>query len=41
MNRRKKKENDTFCTFPGREDQIATSAKLLDINHESYGFSVN
>ena len=31
--------NDTFCTSLGRDDQIATSAKLLDIVYESYGFS--
>ena len=29
----------TFCTFPGRENEITTIAKLLDIIHESYGFS--
>ena len=25
----------------GRDDQIATSAKLLDIMHESYEFSID
>ena len=36
MHRRK---NKTFCTSTGRDDQVATSAKLLDITYESYGFS--
>ena len=34
-----KKENDYFCTSSGRDDQIATSAKLFDIAYKSYGFS--
>ena len=33
----RRKENDAFCTSPGRDDQIATSAKLHDITYESYG----
>ena len=42
MHRTKKgKENDTFCTSSGRDDQIATNAKLLDITYESYGFSTD
>ena len=31
MRRRKRRKYDTFCTFPGRDDEIATIAKLLDI----------
>ena len=30
---------DTFCTFPSGDYQIVTSAKLLDIMCQSYGFS--
>ena len=26
---------------PGRDDQITTSAKFLDIKHKSYGFSAD
>ena len=29
---------DTFCNIEGKDNQIATSAKLLDIIHKSYGF---
>ena len=32
---------DTFCTPQVRDNQITTSAKLLDITYESYGFSGN
>ena len=39
MCRRKKKKFDTFCTLPGRNDQMIIGAKLLDIIYESYGFS--
>ena len=39
MRRRKNKKYDTFFTSLGRDDQITTSAQLLDIMHESYGFS--
>ena len=39
--RKKKKKNDTFCMSPGRDDQITTSAKLLDTMHEYYGFSAD
>ena len=39
--RKKKKKNDAFCMSPGRDDQIATSAKLFDTMHESYGFSAD
>ena len=38
MHRRIRKY-DTFCTSLDKDDQIATSAKLLDITYESYGFS--
>ena len=31
------RKNYAFCTSPGRDDQIATSAKLLNIMYESYG----
>ena len=37
----RKEENDVFCTSSGRDDHIATSAKLLDIMYESYGFSAD
>ena len=30
---------DAFCTSPSRDNQITTSAKLLDIIHKSYGFN--
>ena len=47
---RMQRKMDTFCTSghrsiklriydQGRNDQITTSAKLLDITYESYGFS--
>ena len=39
MHKRIKKKYDTFCTSLGKDDHIATSAKLLDITYESYGFS--
>ena len=39
MHRIKKKKYDAFNASPDRDDQIVTSAKLLDIMHESYGFS--
>ena len=35
----KEEECDAFCASPGRENQITTSAKLLDIKHKSYGFN--
>ena len=44
IHRRKMKQetkNDAFCTPGSRDDQIATSAKLLDITHESYRFSAD
>ena len=36
-----KKKYDTFCTCTYRDDKIATSAKLLDISYEFYGFSAD
>ena len=36
---RKRKKNHPICTYPGRDDKIATNAKLLDITYESYRFS--
>ena len=39
MRRRKRRKNDTFCTSLGRDNQIATGAKLLGTMYESYGFS--
>ena len=37
--RRKEKQKILYIT--GRDDQIATSAKLFDITHEYYGFNAN
>ena len=37
---KKKKEKEQILYITGRDDQIATSAKLLDIMHKSYRFSV-
>ena len=34
-----KKKKGQILYIVGRGDQIATSVKLLDIMHESYGFS--
>ena len=39
MHRRKKKI--TLAVHHEQDDQIAISAKLLDIMHESYGFSTD
>ena len=33
----KKKKNGQILYIMGRDDQITTSAKLLDITHKSYG----
>ena len=35
------KEKRTESVHHGRDDQIATSAKLVDITHESYNFSAD
>ena len=40
-NKKKKKKGQILYTAAGRDNQIATSAKLLDITHESYGFNTN
>ena len=37
----RKKKRGHFLYIAGREDQIAASAKLLDITHKSYGFSAD
>ena len=40
MRRRKRRTKyDAFCTSPGRDEQITINVKLLDVIHESYGFS--
>ena len=31
-------KKDTFCASVSRDDQISTSAKLIDIKYEFYGF---
>ena len=36
---RGRKKKNTFCTPTGRDDQITTIPKFLDITYESYGFS--
>ena len=36
---KKYKKNGQIIYIRGRDDQIATSAKFLDITHKSYGFS--
>ena len=38
---RKKKEKEQIMYIEGRNDQIATNAKLLDIMHESYEISID
>ena len=40
LNKDKKKKGQILY-ITGRDDQIATSAKLLDIMHESYGFNAD
>ena len=37
----KKKKKGQILYIAGWDDQIITSAKLLDIMHEIYGFSAN
>ena len=34
-----KKKKGQILYITGRDDQLATSAKLLDITHEYYGFN--
>ena len=38
--KKKNKKGQILCIM-GRDDQIATSAELLDIMHKSYGFSAD
>ena len=38
---RKKKKQGQILYIASRDDQITTSASLLDITHEFYGFSPN
>ena len=37
----KKEKTHTSCTSSGRDDQFATSAKLLDIMYEPFGFNAD
>ena len=37
--RMRKRKNKTFCTPMDRDNHIATSARLLDITYEPYGYS--
>ena len=37
----KKKEKGQILYITNRDNQITTSAKLLDITHESYGFNAD
>ena len=39
MHRRKEGKIDVSCTSSGRDDQIATIVKLLNVIYESYGFN--
>ena len=39
LNEDVKKKRDRSCTLGSKDNQIATSVKLLDILYESYGFS--
>ena len=36
---KKEEKYDNFCTCTGGDDKITTSAKLLDVMYESYGFT--
>ena len=36
-----KKEEETFSVYGGRDNQITTCTKLLNIKHKFYGFSVD
>ena len=40
LNKDAKKKKKILYTM-GRDDQITSSAKLLDITHKSYGFSAD
>ena len=39
--KKKKKKKGQILYISGRDDQVAISGKLLDIMHESYGFSAD
>ena len=39
--KKKKKKKGQILYIVGRDDQIATSAKLLDITHKSYGVNAD
>ena len=39
MRMQKEGKYDAFCTSLGRDAQITTCTKLLDIKYEFYGFS--
>ena len=41
LNEDAKKKKGQVLYIMGKDDQIVTSAKLLDIMHESYGFSAD
>ena len=41
LQERKKEKINAFCTSLGRDNQIATSTKLLDIVYISYVFSAD
>ena len=41
LNEDAQKEKGQILYITGRADQIATSAKLRDITHESYGFNAD
>ena len=38
---KRKKRTDSVLYIVGKDDQIATIAKLLDILHKSYGFNAD
>ena len=40
IKKEKEEKYDTSCTSTGRDDQITTSAKLLDIKYKSYGYLI-
>ena len=39
--KKKEKKDRSYMYIMGRDDQITTIAKLLDITHESYGFNAD
>ena len=38
---KKKKKKGQILYIAGRDDQITTNTKLLDITHKSYGFNAD